>query len=177
MPTVQSSGICLWPKSSNAAMSHCFCENFFDTLPHVWPKPAPVPAGFCTCGSFCQHFCKFWTLSVMVLTYSLLVHILWLAQCQSGCIAHLASLVVPFCVFVAPVKSCLVPFLLQTCLVTFAYMAAQWPSYLAQFPGTSPCSQQSWPQGPSSLWLWLCQWNNCRRFNDSYLILWGSRQA
>ncbi|KAL3143449.1 hypothetical protein ABBQ38_002265 [Trebouxia sp. C0009 RCD-2024] len=62
-----------------------------------------------------------------------------------------------------------------TCLVTFAYMAAQWPAYLASFPGSSPCSQQTWPQGPNSLWLWLCQWNDCRRFNNDYLILWGSR--
>ena len=87
--------------------------------------------------------------------------------------APIIILAVPFCAF----PSLAGQFLLQTCLVTFAYMAAQWPSYLAQFPGTSSCSQQSWPQGPNSLWLWLCQWNNCRRFNDSYLILWGSRQV
>ena len=67
--------------------------------------------------------------------------------------------------------------LLQTCLVTFAYMAAQWPSYLAAFPGSSPCSGQGWPQGPNSLWLWLARWNICRRFDNDFLILWGARQV
>ena len=76
------------------------------------------------------------------------------------------------CVSVLPVL-----LLLQTCLVTFAYMAAQWPSYLAAFPESSPCSGQGWPLGPNSLWLWLAQWNNCRRFDDNFLIVWGARQV
>ena len=67
--------------------------------------------------------------------------------------------------------------LLQTCLVTFAYMAAQWPSFLAAFPGSSLCSGQGWPQGPNSLWLWVAQWDECRRFDNDYLILWGARRA
>lgn len=63
----------------------------------------------------------------------------------------------------------------QTCLVTFAYMAAQWPSFLASTPASNPCSHQAWPQGPRSLWNWLTHWNACRRFDDDYLVLWGAR--
>jgi len=54
---------------------------------------------------------------------------------------------------------------LQTCLVTFAYMAAQWPSFVGSKGSSSLCSQQAWPQGPRSLWDWLVQWNTCRRFD------------
>ncbi len=64
---------------------------------------------------------------------------------------------------------------LQTCLVTFAYMAAQWPSFVGSKGSSSLCSQQAWPQGPRSLWDWLVQWNTCRRFDDDYLVLWGAR--
>lgn len=64
---------------------------------------------------------------------------------------------------------------LQTCLVTFAYMAAQWPSFVGSQGSSSLCSEQAWPQGPRSLWDWLVQWNTCRRFDDDYLVLWGAR--
>ena len=64
---------------------------------------------------------------------------------------------------------------LQTCLVTFAYMAAQWPSFVGSKGSSSLCSEQAWPQGPRSLWDWLVQWNTCRRFDDDYLVLWGAR--
>ncbi|KAA6424207.1 MAG: hypothetical protein FRX49_06166 [Trebouxia sp. A1-2] len=65
--------------------------------------------------------------------------------------------------------------LVATCLVTFAYMAAQWPSFVGSEGSSSLCSQQAWPQGPRSLWDWLVQWNTCRRFDDDYLVLWGAR--
>ncbi|KAL0028230.1 hypothetical protein WJX79_003033 [Trebouxia sp. C0005] len=65
--------------------------------------------------------------------------------------------------------------LVATCLVTFAYMAAQWPSFVGSECSSSLCSQQAWPQGPRSLWDWLVQWNTCRRFDDDYLVLWGAR--
>jgi len=64
---------------------------------------------------------------------------------------------------------------LQTCLVTFAYMAAQWPSFVGSQGSSSLCSEQAWPQGPRSLWDWLVQWNTCRHFDDDYLVLWGAR--
>ena len=69
------------------------------------------------------------------------------------------------------------PTWVQTCLVTFAYMAAQWPSFLASNPGGGSCSQQSWPQGPRSLWEWLTRWTACRRFDNDYMVLWGARQV
>ena len=66
---------------------------------------------------------------------------------------------------------------MQTCLVTFAYMAAQWPSFLVSSSADIACSHELWPQGPKSLWDWLVQWNDCRSFGDDYLIMWGARQV
>ncbi|KAL0039710.1 hypothetical protein WJX77_005832 [Trebouxia sp. C0004] len=65
--------------------------------------------------------------------------------------------------------------LVATCLVTFAYMAAQWPGFVGSKGSSSLCSEQAWPEGPRSLWDWLVQWNTCRRFDDDYLVLWGAR--
>lgn len=64
---------------------------------------------------------------------------------------------------------------IATCLVTFAYMAAQWPSFLVRSSADIACSHELWPQGPKSLWDWLVQWNDCRSFGDDYLIMWGAR--
>lgn len=66
---------------------------------------------------------------------------------------------------------------LQISLVTFAFMAAQWPVYLAGHSSSEACSQRSWPEGPQSLWDWLVTWNSCRTFSTNYLILWGGRWA
>ena len=67
--------------------------------------------------------------------------------------------------------------MLQISLVTFAFMAAQWPAYLAAHAGSETCSQRSWPEGPRSLWDWLVTWNDCRTFSANYLVLWGGRQV
>jgi hypothetical protein len=62
--------------------------------------------------------------------------------------------------------------------MAFAFMAGEYPAYLAAHPGAAPgCPAAGFASGPRGLALWVGSWTPCYRFEQGFLVLWGARCA